>query len=74
MKKLGVTNLSYEKLFRAFGYKKVKIIRSISSFNKEINKKFTRTKALIIKIQPGTIPNLPRPNIGPNNLKKIFVN
>ena len=71
---LGVTNLSYEKLFRAFGYKKVKILRSISSFNKEINKKFTRTKALIIKIQPGTIPNLPRPNIGPNNLKKIFVN
>lgn len=71
---LGVSNLNYEKLFRAMGYKQVKIIKSINIFKKEINKKFNKTKALIIKIQPGSIPNLPRPNITPNKLKKIFIN
>ena len=71
---LGISNLNYEKLFRAFGYKYVKTIRSIKIFDKEINKKFNKSKALIIKIQPGTIPNLPRPNITANKLKKIFIN
>ena len=71
---LGVSNLNYEKLFRAFGYKYVKTIRSIKTFDKEINKKFNKTKALIIKIKPGTIHNLPRPNIAANKLKKIFIN
>jgi phosphonopyruvate decarboxylase len=71
---LGILNPNYEKLFKAFGYNYVKTIKSINSFNKEINKKFTKTKALIIKIQPGTISNLPRPNISPNTLKKIFIN
>jgi phosphonopyruvate decarboxylase len=70
---LGVSNPNYEKLFKAFGYKYVKIIRSLKVFNKEINKRFTKTKALIIKIQPGTIPHLPRPNITANKLKKIFI-
>ena len=71
---LGIVNLNYEILFKALGYKEVKMIKSINVFKKEINKKFNKTKALIIKIQPGSIPNLPRPNITPNKLKKIFIN
>lgn len=70
---LGISNLDYEKLFRAIGYKQVKTIKSINNFNKEINKKFNKTKALIIKIKPGSISNLPRPNISPKNLKEIFI-
>ena len=71
---LGISNLNYEKIFKAIGYNLVKKIKSINHFNKEINKKYFKTKALIIKIQPGTISNLPRPNITPNQLKKIFIN
>ena len=71
---LGISNLNYEKIFKAIGYKYVKTIKTMSNFNKEINKKLNETKALIIKIQPGTIPNLPRPNISANELKKIFIN
>jgi phosphonopyruvate decarboxylase len=71
---LGVLDLNYKILFKALGYKEVKMIKSIDVFKKEINKKFSKTKALIIKIQPGSIPNLPRPNIKPNKLKKIFIN
>lgn len=71
---LGISNLNYEKIFRAIGYNSVKNIKSIDNFNKEINKKYFKTKAIIIKIQPGTISNLPRPNITPIKLKKIFIN
>ena len=52
---LGISNLNYEKLFRAFGYKHVKTIRSIKIFNKEIDKKFNKSKKPIIKIQAGTM-------------------
>ena len=71
---LGSKNPRYKKIFLACGYTQVKIVKSLNTFNKEINKKFKSTKALIIKIKPGTIPDLPRPNISPNNLKKIFIN
>ena len=70
---LGTINLNYKKLFEACGYKNVKIIKTLKDFNKEINKNYQNTKALIVKIQPGTIPNLPRPNISPIELKKIFI-
>ena len=70
---LGTINLNYKKLFEACGYKTVKIIKTLKDFNKEINKNYQNTKALIVKIQPGTIPNLPRPNISPIELKKIFI-
>ncbi len=70
---LGTINLNYKKLFKACGYKNVKIIKTLKDFNKEINKNYKNTKALIVKVQPGTIPNLPRPNISPIELKKIFI-
>lgn len=70
---LGASNLNYEKLFKAVGYDHVKMIKSINNFEKEINKKFTKSKAIIIKIQAGTVANLPRPNITPNKLKKLFI-
>ncbi len=70
---LGILHPNYVKIFKAFGYKDVKTIKSIRDFNREINNKFNKTKALIIKIKPGTILNLPRPNIIPIRLKEIFI-
>lgn len=71
---LGVLDVNYKKIFQASGYRSVKLIKTVSTFKKEINKKLTNTKALVIKIKPGSIKNLPRPNISPIKLKNIFTN
>lgn len=71
---LGISDLDYVKLFKACGYDYVRKIDTIQKFNKEIVKKNFKTKALIVSIQPGTIANLPRPNLPPVKLKEIFIN
>ena len=70
---LGVKRVDYKKIFESFGYNDVKIIKNVKSFKNELKKNYVKSKALIIRIRPGTISNLPRPDLAPDKLKKIFI-
>ena len=53
--------INYKSILKACGYKVIKDISNLNQFKKEINKPIKKLTALIIKINSGTIENLPRP-------------
>ena len=67
-------NIDYKKIFYGFGYKKVFEVRNLNQFKKVLNKQHKCLTAIIVKIETGTINNLPRPNKKPKELKNIFIN
>lgn len=72
---LGTKKINYKTILKSMGYKHVKIIKTVKQFENEITKqKFGNLRALIVSLKPGTISNLPRPDISPKQLKEIFIN
>ena len=52
---------------------KVKTIKNLNQFIIEIRKPIKFTTALIINVLPGSINNLPRPDLTKLQLKKVFL-
>ena len=68
------TLLSYKKIFKAFNYKNSIEVKSTSALKKLINKKnFYGPAGIEVKINPGTIKNLPRPHLTTLEQKKLFI-
>ena len=70
---LASNKLDYNLLFKACGYKRIKTIKNLNQFIIEIRKPIKFTTALIINVLPGSINNLPRPDLTTLQLKKVFL-